>query len=860
MTAETVVVHLIADATRFLTGLDAATSRLLAYTASLTASAARHGTMMATAFEKNTVAVQTMVKDLDAGTRLIEDLTNFAIETPFSSQEVIESAKQLKAFGFATQDIIPTLRALGNVSAGTGTSMERIILAFGQVRVAGKLMGTELRQFVDAGIPLIEELAKVMDKPVESIRLLTEQGQVGFNEVVQAFNNMNAEGGQFAGLMDVISKNTVAGRFQALSETFQVTARNFALAAFEGLGLKDVMNSITKEFSVLVKDRDQSGTVAFFRDLRTVVNAVVYAIRLGVESVVIPIKEVYQAVRRWVIENKSVLQNVLFVVAAVWALYAAVKAVTLGLIVMRTVMYSLAALSGILSLVSAVMTLKTVITAIVSAALSLATALLPVAAFLGTLFALAQLVGGASGLFRFSGEAFQKGKAAILDMKDAWTELVDAIGRGDYESAVAVFTASITYAWKVLIITLKGEWEGFKRGLATGWQEFKIGVGPAAQRASEDATLPLAAAMMKAAGKSQKEIDAGLEELQRVRMEQSVKIVDQLKEVQNRAAKDQAEMMKNLLDPAKNPGLGEAKRAMDEAILKSRQAGLDQKEARWFDQAQVDHAKAIATYARMIADVSKAGGGGLWADVLAAAGIDPVKQGTLLNEVQTKAILEMSPIKVTDQMRKVISDGMLEMAKSFSESIGSKDLYLPAMWKLQQAIGQAFAQMAAPYGISGKARDVMNELAKEMDKGVTSWEQEVIRLRAVNEAYFGSKFGQQLGGAVGGFFAVANNGAMGGRMTDAMKSFEDFQRIQRLQKANGGLEFKPPPAALAGTQAAQDIINANISQQLSVEQEMLAVLIASKTEAQEQTKLQKTMADAWDRLTKAGTIKAIGME
>lgn len=80
----------------------------------------------------------------------MKDLAAFAKNSPFELLGIRDVTKQLLAFGIEEQNIIGTLKILGDVAAGTGTGLDRIAYAFGQVRAAGKLTGNELRQFTEA--------------------------------------------------------------------------------------------------------------------------------------------------------------------------------------------------------------------------------------------------------------------------------------------------------------------------------------------------------------------------------------------------------------------------------------------------------------------------------------------------------------------------------------------------------------------------------------------------------------------------------------------------------------------------------------------------------------------------------------
>lgn len=90
---------------------------------------------------------------------LLNDLSQFASKTPFEIPEIRSNAKQLLAMGISADNLIPTMKALGDVSAGLSVPMDRLALAYGQVIAKGKLQGGELKQFTEAGVPLIETLS-----------------------------------------------------------------------------------------------------------------------------------------------------------------------------------------------------------------------------------------------------------------------------------------------------------------------------------------------------------------------------------------------------------------------------------------------------------------------------------------------------------------------------------------------------------------------------------------------------------------------------------------------------------------------------------------------------------------------------
>lgn len=91
-----------------------------------------------------------MLGSADKAKNLLADLSEFAKRTPFELLGIRDVAKQLLAFGITNENLLGTLKALGDVAAGTGTGLDRIAYAFGQVLAAGKLTGNELRQFTEA--------------------------------------------------------------------------------------------------------------------------------------------------------------------------------------------------------------------------------------------------------------------------------------------------------------------------------------------------------------------------------------------------------------------------------------------------------------------------------------------------------------------------------------------------------------------------------------------------------------------------------------------------------------------------------------------------------------------------------------
>lgn len=124
--------------------------------------------------EQQRVSFEVLTGSVELGQKKLKELTDFASKTPFEIPQILEQSKRLLAMGIAADDLIPTFKNLGNIASGVGMEkLPQLVLAFGQVKAATKLTGMELRQFTEAGVPLLQAL---VDKANESGGALTKVG------------------------------------------------------------------------------------------------------------------------------------------------------------------------------------------------------------------------------------------------------------------------------------------------------------------------------------------------------------------------------------------------------------------------------------------------------------------------------------------------------------------------------------------------------------------------------------------------------------------------------------------------------------------------------------------------------------
>ena len=170
-------------------------------------------------FQQLEIAFGTMLKSKEKANALMAQMTDLAAKTPFGLQEVSEGAKRLLAFQVPAQEVTETLRRMGDVAAGLGVPMGQLIHVYGQVKAQGKLMTNDLYQFMNAGIPIIAELSKVVGKSETEIKDMVSAGKIGFPEVQAVIKNMTNEGGLFFNLMAEQSKS-LGGQISNLGDSF----------------------------------------------------------------------------------------------------------------------------------------------------------------------------------------------------------------------------------------------------------------------------------------------------------------------------------------------------------------------------------------------------------------------------------------------------------------------------------------------------------------------------------------------------------------------------------------------------------------------------------------------------------------
>lgn len=173
--------------------------------------------------EQNRVAFTTMLGSASKANQLLKDMTAFAASTPFELPEIVNAGKQMLAFGFSSGEVIKNLRMLGDVSAGLSVPVGDMVYLFGQIKTQGRAMTQDLMQFANRGVPIFDELAKVLGVTNGQVKKFAEDGKIGFKDIEQVFKNLTKEGSKFGGLMDAQSK-TLGGQWSNFNDSLGQTA------------------------------------------------------------------------------------------------------------------------------------------------------------------------------------------------------------------------------------------------------------------------------------------------------------------------------------------------------------------------------------------------------------------------------------------------------------------------------------------------------------------------------------------------------------------------------------------------------------------------------------------------------------
>ena len=200
-------------------------------------------------FELSQISLESIIQNKQKADEIFNKTVQLAIKSPFRIKDLIDYTRQLSAYRIESDKLYDTTKRLADVSAGLGVDMGRLILAYGQVKAAAYLRGSEVRQFTEAGVNMYGELQDYF-KEVKGEAYTTAQivdmiskRMVKFEDVEAIFQRMTDKGGMFYNMQEVQS-NTLYGMIQKLNDAFDVMLNDIGKAN-EGT-FKGLINSATQ--------------------------------------------------------------------------------------------------------------------------------------------------------------------------------------------------------------------------------------------------------------------------------------------------------------------------------------------------------------------------------------------------------------------------------------------------------------------------------------------------------------------------------------------------------------------------------------------------------------------------------------
>lgn len=178
-------------------------------------------------FELQQRSLQALLGDTRAANAIFNKTVALAVQSPYQIKDLISYTKQLAAYRIEQDKLYDTTKRLADVSAGLGIDMQRTILAYGQVKAAAYLRGTEVRQFTEAGINLYGELQRYFQEvkgeayTTAQIVDMISKRKVTFEDIEAIFKRMTDQGGMFYN-MQAIQAETLQGKIANLKDSIDV--------------------------------------------------------------------------------------------------------------------------------------------------------------------------------------------------------------------------------------------------------------------------------------------------------------------------------------------------------------------------------------------------------------------------------------------------------------------------------------------------------------------------------------------------------------------------------------------------------------------------------------------------------------
>jgi len=194
--------------------------------------------------EQISVSFEVFTGSAEVAKNMLAELKDQALKSPMQFQDITKGAQTLLGYGLTASQVIPITRMLGDISGGNADKFSRLSLAFGQVNAAGRLMGQETRQMINAGFNPLQAISEKTGESMASLTKRMHDGKISVQEVANAFTYATSEGGRFFGNADRQSQ-TLQGQFNKLQESVTFALAEIGTSMANNGGIKDFFNSLT---------------------------------------------------------------------------------------------------------------------------------------------------------------------------------------------------------------------------------------------------------------------------------------------------------------------------------------------------------------------------------------------------------------------------------------------------------------------------------------------------------------------------------------------------------------------------------------------------------------------------------------
>jgi len=240
--------------------------------------------------EQTEISFEVMLGSAEKAKKMIGDLQKFGAETPYNTKGLSENAKLLMNFGISGERVLPILQNLGDIASGDANKMNSLTLAFAQSQSAGKLMGQDLLQMINAGFNPLKIISEKTGKSMSYLKDQMSKGAISSKMVADAFAVASAKGGLFYKMMDKQSQ-TALGKWSTFVDNLQIIGINIG---------KKLLPSVKKVLSTLSGffDRNMSSIMgiidAFVSNFNIITDTFKYAFE-PVASLFAELKKLYDA-------------------------------------------------------------------------------------------------------------------------------------------------------------------------------------------------------------------------------------------------------------------------------------------------------------------------------------------------------------------------------------------------------------------------------------------------------------------------------------------------------------------------------------------------------------------------------------